>query len=90
MLSADDGTKDAPVSITPDQLSELSEFRGLPKEEQRAVVERYIANWETLLGESRRPLSHVEDLNRDYYRGRFASPGEGGGWIYNWEDTDLP
>ncbi len=89
-LTADDNTKDAPVSITPDQLKELCEFRELPKEEQKAAIERDIANWDTLLGESRRSLSHVEGLNRDYYRGRFASPGEDGDWIYNWEDTELP
>jgi hypothetical protein len=32
-------------------------------------------------------------LNRDYYRGRFASPRKettlGGRMIYNWEETPL-
>ena len=88
-ILAKDETKDGPVSITPAKLKELSGFRRLSKEEQRLSVEREIPEWQTLLGEPTRPLGHVELLNRDYYRGRFASPDGKGGWIYNWDDKPL-
>lgn len=84
--SAKDETKDGPISINPDQLRELSDFRKLSKEEQKLVIEREIPEWKMLLGESRRSLGAVEVLNRDYYRGRFASPGKDRKWIYNWEE----
>lgn len=80
-----DGTKDGPVSITPDLLKELSDFRNLSKEEQRSAIEKENPDWEIALGEPTRDMSNAELLNRDYYRGRFASPVPGG-WIYNWEE----
>ena len=40
------------------------------------------------LGDVNRPLSHTEKLNRDYYRGRFASKINGR-TIYNWEEYDF-
>ena len=80
-------TKDGPVSITPALLKELSDFRNLSKDEQRAVVERDIPNWEVMLGQERREMTPTELLNRDYYRGRFAaSHPSGEGWLYNWEE----
>ena len=79
-------TKDGPVSITPKLLKELSVFRTVSKNEQRAIVEKYIPEWRTLVGVSNRKMTHTELLNRDYYRGRFASPGVDGEWVYNWED----
>ena len=42
-----------------------------------------------MLGNKKRELSHEELLNRDYYRGRFASKDIEGKIIYNWEETDL-
>ncbi|MDD5558633.1 N-acetylneuraminate synthase family protein [Candidatus Methylomirabilis sp.] len=89
-VSAKDDTKDGPVSITPAQLKDLDEFRRLPREIQKETIERETPNWRSLLGEAQRPLGQVELLNRDYYRGRFASPDGKGGWIYNWEDRSLP
>ena len=38
-----------------------------------------------MIGQPTRELSHTELLNRDYYRGRFASRVDGE-WVYNWED----
>jgi hypothetical protein len=44
-----------------------------------------------MLGQQRRELSDNELLNRDYYRGRFASPRaesrNGTRMIFNWEET---
>ena len=78
-------TKDGPISISPAQLKTLDEFRRMTKEEQTASVERTTPHWRTLLGDAHRPMSDVELLNRDYYRGRFASPDGSGAWIYNWQ-----
>ena len=42
-----------------------------------------------MLGKEKRSLSKVEMLNRDYYRGRFASKDNKGNIVYNWEETNL-
>ena len=46
-----------------------------------------------MLGDRERKLSDEELLNRDYYRGRFASIRNsrtmGRNMIYNWEETPL-
>lgn len=82
-----DQTKDGPVSITPALLKELSEFRHLPPAVQRVQVEKEIPEWQTLIGTPTRELTHTELQNRDYYRGRFASPNGKGGRINNWEEN---
>lgn len=79
-----DKTKDGPISITPDLLKELSSFAKLSKEEQRAHVEKEIPDWRVMLGHPQREMTHTEMLNRDYYRGRFASLVDDR-WVYNWE-----
>ena len=58
------------------------------KEEQREIVEKTIPEWRIMLGSAERDLTHAEMLNRDYYRGRFAS-FINGQWIYNWEDKPI-
>lgn len=78
-------TKDGAVSITPEMLAELREFDKLSRREQMSEIIELYPNWEDTLGESNRSLSHTELLNRDYYRGRFASK-VGGLPVYNWED----
>jgi N,N'-diacetyllegionaminate synthase len=40
------------------------------------------------LGSSTRELSHAEKLNRDYFRGRFASLVDGK-HIFNWEEINF-
>jgi N,N'-diacetyllegionaminate synthase len=77
-----DKTKDGPISITPALLKELSIFSKLTKNEQRAIVEAEIPEWRKMLGQRSREMTHTEMLNRDYYRGRFASKK----YIYNWEE----
>ena len=82
-------TKDGPVSVTPAMLRELREFADRPVEDRLEIMKRDNSEWETWLGNAHRPLSHAEKLNRDYYRGRFASKVNGN-VIYNWETADIP
>ncbi|HAA12183.1 MAG TPA: general stress protein [Cytophagales bacterium] len=84
----DDQTKDGPVSVTPSMLAELREFADLSRRDRMQSIQEEYPEWEEALGNATRPLSHAEKLNRDYYRGRFASLAEGQ-FIYNWEDVDF-
>ncbi len=81
-------TKDGPVSITPAMVKELRNFADRPIEERMEIIKREYPNWEMTLGDANRPLSHTEKLNRDFYRGRFASKIDGK-VVYNWEEFDL-
>ena len=81
-------TKDGPVSIDPTQVKELVEFSKLPKAEQTRQVKKLVPDIEPLLGAEQREMSKQELLNRDYYRGRFATR-VGDDWVYNWQDTPL-
>ena len=83
-----DKTKDGPVSINPKQLKELSLFAKLSKREQKKIVGKEIPDWKTMVGLAERDMTHTEMLNRDYYRGRFAS-WVNGEWVYNWEDKKV-
>jgi N,N'-diacetyllegionaminate synthase len=77
-------SKDGPVSMTPELLKELVRFRALSHEEQKAELDAQHPNWGESIGTPTREMTDVELLNRDYYRGRFASPTENG-WEYNWQ-----
>ncbi|OGG87274.1 hypothetical protein A3B87_00180 [Candidatus Kuenenbacteria bacterium RIFCSPHIGHO2_02_FULL_39_13] len=77
-----DETKDGPISINPDLLKELVAFKNLTLVEQKEIIEREIPQWQIMLGQEKRELTHTEILNRDYYRGRFASLV----WRQNWEE----
>jgi N,N'-diacetyllegionaminate synthase len=83
-----DKTKDGPVSINPEQLKELSLFAKLSKSKQKKIVQREIPEWKTMLGLSERDMTHTEMLNRDYYKGRFASFVDNE-WVYNWEEKII-
>lgn len=83
-----DETKDGPVSIKPHQLKELREFSNLTRFEMMQAIQKEYPEWEQSLGSASRPLSHAEKLNRDYFRGRFASRVNGE-FIYNWEDVNF-
>lgn len=89
-----DSTKDGEVSITPEHVAELQEFSSRSVEEQREHVQQALSDreldLETLEGHERRKLTHEEELNRDYYRGRFASyDPESASWVYNWESDEI-
>lgn len=83
-----DQTKDGPVSITPALLRDLKSFTKLPEAEQMENA-KAMKNFETMLGMEQRDMTDVELLNRDYYRGRFATHA-GNEWIYNWEEKPVP
>lgn len=82
-------TKDGPVSIRPEHLRELREFASLPANERMHIAKESIPEWNAIIGVPTRKMSPQELLNRDYYRGRFASR-VGNRWIYNWEEEELP
>lgn len=83
-------TRDGPVSVDPAGLRALCRWAKSPRTDvEREARERTSDDVRAvMLGVPTRPLSHEERLNRDYYRGRFASRS-GDGWVYNWEDTPL-
>jgi N,N'-diacetyllegionaminate synthase len=83
-----DETKDGPVSIKPKQLKELNEFAKLSRYEMISIIKKEYPNWEDTLGISSRSLSKTEILNRDYFRGRFASLVSEKS-IYNWEEIQF-
>ena len=84
-----DQTRDGPVSVNPVQLRELVRVSQLKTDELQSFVRAHVPEFEQMLGSETRALSHTEMLNRDYYRGRFASSRPGREWIYNWEDGPL-
>jgi sialic acid synthase SpsE len=83
-----DESRDGPVSINPEMLAELRAFGDRPRAEQMEIIRREYPDWEVTLGSAHREMSHAERLNRDYYRGRFASKVAGRD-VYNWEDVEL-
>ncbi len=83
-----DRTKDGPVSIRPEHLQELRAFSRLPREEQLRRAQEEVLDWDAIVGQPIRSLTHIELVNRDYYRGRFASR-VGDAWIQNWEERDV-
>jgi N,N'-diacetyllegionaminate synthase len=85
---AEDQTKDGPVSIRKEHVEELVKFSELSKEDQRLYLNEKVSEYPTMLGSTDRVLSHEELLNRDYYRGRFATQSEGN-IIYNWEENET-
>ncbi len=88
-------TKDGPVSITPEMLREIIDFSKLSHSDQKLIIKKDLPDWESiLLGNENRELSHEELLNRDYYRGRFATPRvknkhHSSSMIFNWEEIEI-
>ena len=83
-----EATKDGPVSVRPEQLKQLVDFSRLSIDERKAVVVREIPEFEQAVGQRMRTLTPTEMLNRDYYRGRFASRVDGE-FVYNWEERQV-
>jgi N,N'-diacetyllegionaminate synthase len=81
-------TRDGPVSIRPQELKALVDFSRMETGAICEYIEREIPEAGQMVGLEHRPLSHVELLNRDYYRGRFASRVIGE-IVYNWEDRQV-
>ena len=83
-----EATKDGPVSITPALLAELVELSKTPADDLANYVRREIPEANSMIGCEHRELTHSELLNRDYYRGRFASRVKNE-YVYNWEERQL-
>lgn len=81
-----DKSRDGPVSIRPEHLREIVQFSKLTKEDQKQYIAEHVPEFGSMLGLERRPLSDAELLNRDYYRGRFATHVNGKP-LYNWEES---
>lgn len=91
MLEAGD-TKDGPVSVGPELVRDLVRFDSMDKASQLEELDNRHPEWRQCNGRRERTLSREERMNRDYYRGRFASRRAGygpEGMIYNWEETLL-
>lgn len=79
-----DESRDGPVSINPQMLSELSHFSNLENDEQWDHINAIFPDWKITLGKENRDLSNEELLNRDYYRGRFVNK-EKNKEYFNWD-----
>ena len=82
-------TKDGAVSVNEKQLKELVELVNLSDDDRKNYIKNNIPEYAEMLGQEKRELSKIEILNRDYYRGRFASKDINNKVIYNWEKVDL-
>lgn len=86
-------SRDGPVSITSQHMAELASFAALDPQERCHRMDIEYPDWKIMYGQERRKLSDQELLNRDYYRGRFASPRfesrDGTRMIFNWEETPV-
>ncbi|OVE81651.1 general stress protein [bacterium K02(2017)] len=81
-------SRDGPVSINSSNLKEIIDFSKLSKQDQKSYLTQNVPEFEIMLGQEKRELSHQELLNRDYYRGRFATHVNDQ-VIYNWEDKPI-
>ena len=87
-----DKTRDGKVSINPSDIREIIEFSNLNNSDKKEYLkEKYKVNVDKLLGKKKRELTNIELLNRDYYKGRFASSVSKDGlkFINNWDETKL-
>lgn len=83
-----DQTRDGAVSITPGQLRELVALSRLPATELREYVREHIPESAAMMGDEQRELTEIEQLNRDYYRGRFTTR-VGDRQVFNWDDAPI-
>ena len=81
------------MSINPNQLKELRDFSLFEKKDQLKYLKKHFPQWQIVKGKTNRDLSSEEILNRDYYRGRFASlrksSKHGQNMIFNWESHNF-
>ena len=73
--------------------AKLVTFSKLTNKEQKQIIKKEYPEWEVMIGSEKRNLSDSELLNRDYYRGRFATPrkksNNGLNMIFNWEEIEF-
>jgi|TARA_B110000027_G_C16095975_1_gene290808 sialic acid synthase SpsE len=83
-----DKTKDGPVSINFNEAKQLTSYMKQDKKNLKEVLNHLNKDWRISLGVGSTRLSHLELLNRDYYRGRFAKIMNGK-VNYNWQKEIL-
>lgn len=87
-------SRDGPVSIRPEHVAELVAFADMAPLDRERALDAGRPDWRVAIGRETRAMTEAELLNRDYYRGRFASrrPDSRGGqrMIFNWEETPIP
>ena len=71
------------------ELKTLCNMAKKPKSFIKDYISSNIKEFESMKGHKQRELSHEELLNRDYYRGRFASKNKKGELVFNWEDKPI-
>lgn len=81
-------TKDGPVSVDVTHVKQLKEFSALSGEDKKQYLLEKFDNFNITWGQVDRKLSETELLNRDYFRGRFASRLPNGEFLFNWEEGD--
>lgn len=81
-------TKDGPVSATPNDLRELCRLARASSDVVSGWVEEAVGDYSYMIGNADRCLSPEELLNRDYYRGRFASK-TAAGEVFNFEEKPV-
>ena len=85
-----DETKDGKVSIFPEDIIEIKNFSKLKKNDQKLyLLSKYNFNLNKYKKKLELSLTHEETLNRDYYKGRFASILKNKRIIFNWEEANL-
>jgi N,N'-diacetyllegionaminate synthase len=84
-----DKTKDGPVSINQQQLKTLCKLASASQEEIAKFVDEKVGDYAEMLGSADGKLSDIEILNRDYFRGRFASHSMDNQPVFNWEEKPL-
>ncbi|MGC8817069.1 MAG: N-acetylneuraminate synthase family protein [Candidatus Hadarchaeum sp.] len=80
-------TPDGTMAVDPVQLKELVGYARMGKEELGDLVAR-MPEFKVMKGVKHPELSPEERLNRDYYRGRFASRVKGL-VVFNWEEKKV-
>lgn len=77
-------TKDGPVSVTPEELSQIAEFSRLSPMDQQEWLRDFLVDSRLNLAIEPDELSTEENSNRLYYRGRVVST-HNGQLCYQWE-----
>jgi N,N'-diacetyllegionaminate synthase len=84
-LLAPEQTKDGPISINKQQLTELCSLAHGSKNDVIDYIQEKIGDYSEMIGNKYRNLSDIEIMNRDYYRGRFINKVDGQQIKFNWE-----
>jgi len=81
-----DATRDGPVSIDASDAKKILDLSKLTKEDLLLFLNEEFPDFNVTIGSLDRALTEPEELNRDYYRGRFGTPNGFGNHKFNWEE----